>query len=304
VPRSADVEVVGLRKFVSVKIAKIAVPNDIKTSVQKAPLHDQGLVAINDLLINYLIGGFDCQIVGGKSGGGEHHLTRFKFLDSPTITESDANSGEGGSSLFLGVRRCERLNAVSEIERGFSTGVGIFDSKFERLPSLYGIINFCNAGSNPSSARCNQTFAGNRNGVSHGIRLFVGGVSLFGRRIRELSVRFDEQPGLLSAGFHFGQLPAKKISLVKDSNSSQNNKQESEVISKPLASIFSALLFAISLLLLAIGVNKSRDSKYAALYVFVAWPIAAGRIFFGVLGWHSLAPLIVGPKILSLKGLL
>ena len=56
-----------------------------------------------------------------------------------------------------------------------------------------------------------------------------------------------------------------------------------------LAAILSLLLLAISLLLMAVSVNKSRDSDYAILYTIAAWPVmfVAGWIFLtGVLGWH------------------
>ena len=75
-----------------------------------------------------------------------------------------------------------------------------------------------------------------------------------------------------------------------------------------LAAILSLLLLAISLLLMAVSVNKSRDSDYAILYTIAAWPVmfVAGWIFLtGVLGWH-LAPfnrraenVVVEPIIVS-----
>ena len=60
------------------------------------------------------------------------------------------------------------------------------------------------------------------------------------------------------------------------------------------AAILSFLLLAISLLLMAVCINKSRDSDYAIFYAIAAWPVmfAAGWVFLtGVLGWHLSASL-------------
>jgi hypothetical protein len=77
--------------------------------------------------------------------------------------------------------------------------------------------------------------------------------------------------------------------LDSNPDRSQNNEQKGKIISKSFASVLSFFLLSISLLLMAVCTNKSRDSKYAILYAIAAWPAmfaAVWMLLTGVLDWH------------------
>jgi hypothetical protein len=288
----AGIEVVRLGIVASVKIAKVAMPNDFEAFVQKASLNDQSFFAADNFLIKSKLRIFPAQIETAESGGWEYDLAGWGIHRTSSILQCDENSCERRAALFLLGGGYESINGIRKIERRFSTCVGVIKGEFYRLSGFYRTCNFGLPWSYPSAASDNQAFFGHFDSSGHGICLLIGRLSLFGGSFCQFSVGVDELGSLLAATLHFPKLSAEEVSLIENADSRQNNEKESGIVSKPLASIFSAFLFAIGALLLFVSVNKSRDSEYAIFHTIATWPVmfAAVWLLLGSLGGHSLDP--------------
>ena len=104
-PSRANIEVIRLGDLSPVEIAKIAVSNNLETSIQKTALNDQRFVAVNRLLINGLVRNCQSQIVGAESRGWKYHLPDGETVCSSTIVQRNTEPSEGRAALFLRVRR-------------------------------------------------------------------------------------------------------------------------------------------------------------------------------------------------------
>jgi hypothetical protein len=78
-------------------------------------------------------------------------------------------------------------------------------------------------------------------------------------------------------------------SLHEDSYGRQNYEAQRPFLYKAASLIVSCLLLSIGVLLISIGVDKSREPGNGGLLVFAAWPMMFAAVWLfltGVLGWH------------------
>ena len=114
----AGIEVVRLGIVASVKIAKVAMPNDFEAFVQKASLNDQSFFAADNFLIKSKLRVFPAQIETAESGGWEYDLAGWGIHRTSAILQCDENSCERRAALFLLGGGYESINGIRKSSAG------------------------------------------------------------------------------------------------------------------------------------------------------------------------------------------
>lgn len=269
----ADIEILGFRLPLLVKKAEIAVPRQVKASINETASDNNSGVAFYHFL-------------------GHKIIFRFEIQDVPTTAETAWNGINHTSalpffSIFTGVQIVRQCLIQSPIGLFLSsrgkwigerlkekswrpTGILVLQRYLNRLSNGRFYVERRILWADPRALRFHVSAGGDFCLFRHGDRLCFGRVSLIFNRLVDLD--------------HFMNLPAHG----PEGHGDQNYR---DPFSKFLSAIFALFLFAIGNALFFYGIDKSREiGGWAVWIVFAGFPfILAASIFLfsGVLGWDG-----------------